>query len=68
MRTDLIEARKAKGLTQTQLADLIGRDQSDVSRYESGKRQVDVDCAPRLAQALGLSIVEVLYGPQRKAA
>lgn len=34
---DISQARKTKGMTQTQLADIIGVDQALVSRWESGK-------------------------------
>ncbi len=38
----LIEARKRKGLTQTEVAERLGRLQAFVSRYERGKRRLDV--------------------------
>lgn len=63
MRTDLIEARRAKGLTQKQLGEEIGRDQGTVSRYESGDASPERDTALKLAKALGISVVSVIYGP-----
>ncbi len=53
----------SKGLTQAEVAAAIGRDQSLVSRYESGKSRVDISVAPRLAEVLGLDLITVLYGP-----
>ncbi|CAH2405145.1 helix-turn-helix domain-containing protein [Mesorhizobium escarrei] len=38
----LISLRKAKGLTQTQVADKLGRPQSFVAKYEGGERRLDV--------------------------
>lgn len=61
MRNDLRDARVKAGLTQAQLADLIDRDQGSISRYESGESAVTVDVAPKLASALGLDLLAVLY-------
>lgn len=41
-RKKLIEARHAAGLTQRQVAKLLGRSQSYVATCESGERRVDV--------------------------
>lgn len=38
----LISLRKAKGLTQTQVAERLGRPQSFVAKYEGGERRLDV--------------------------
>jgi len=38
----LVTARKAAGLTQTELADRLGKPQSYVSKYERGERRLDV--------------------------
>ena len=38
----MIAARKAVGLTQTELAKQLGKPQSYVSKYERGKRRLDV--------------------------
>ena len=38
----LIEKREAVGLTQTDLASMLGEYQSFVARLESGQRRVDV--------------------------
>jgi transcriptional regulator with XRE-family HTH domain len=37
-----VEARVAKGVTQIELADLLGRPQSFVSKVEGGDRRLDV--------------------------
>ena len=38
----LLDARKDAGLTQTDAAQLLGKQQSFVSKCESGERRVDV--------------------------
>lgn len=38
----LVEARKAVPLTQTQVAERLGKPQSFVSKYERGERRLDV--------------------------
>ena len=38
----IIVARKTAGLTQTELADQLGRPQSYVSKYERGERRLDM--------------------------
>lgn len=63
MREDLRKARIAAGLNQAELARLIGKDQGAVSRIETGKQAIDVEVAPIIASALGLDVLQVLYGP-----
>lgn len=42
LRKILIDSRKAAGLTQQQLARLLGRPQSYVSKFETGERRLDI--------------------------
>ena len=48
----LIQARREKNVTQVQLAQMLNKPQSYVSKYESGERRLDVveflDIADRL--------------------
>lgn len=44
--------RKAKGLKQKELADLVGVSESAISQYESGKKNPSFDIALKLAEAL----------------
>jgi transcriptional regulator with XRE-family HTH domain len=37
----LIEARRTRGISQAQLADVLGRPQSFISKYERGERRLD---------------------------
>ena len=57
----LVRARRKAGLTQTQLAELIGKDQKVISLIERGQRRVDVLEFYVLAKAMGLEPVR-LYG------
>lgn len=41
-RRRLIEARESAGLTQTEVAERLGRTQVYVSRCETGERRVDI--------------------------
>ncbi len=57
----LREARKRKGLTQAEVGEAIGRDQSTISKYEAGTARIDVDVAVQYAAVLGIPVVELLY-------
>lgn len=50
----LVEARKATGLSQAALAQKLFRHQQFVSRYETGERRLDVVEFVDVARALGL--------------
>lgn len=55
----LTSARKAAGLTQTDLSERIGRDQTFISLIERGQRRVDVVEFIALAKAIGDDPVEL---------
>jgi transcriptional regulator with XRE-family HTH domain len=55
----LIEARKKAGLTQTELARRVGKDQSYVSLIERSQRRVDVLEFHALAKALEIDSIEL---------
>ncbi len=42
LREALIAARRENGLTQSEVAERLGKAQSFVSKYESGERRLDV--------------------------
>lgn len=50
----LVDARKAAGLSQSSLADLLHRHQQFVSRYETGERRLDVVEFIDIARALAI--------------
>ncbi|MGD0635667.1 MAG: helix-turn-helix transcriptional regulator [Beijerinckiaceae bacterium] len=49
----LIEKRKKAGLTQTAVAQMLGRHQSFVATVESGQRRIDVIELIEFASAIG---------------
>jgi len=51
---ELINARKAAGMTQQQVADALGKPQSFVAKYENGERRLDLVEFLQLARAIGL--------------
>jgi len=59
------EQRLALGLTQEQLAHLIGSEQVDVSRLESGRNAIRIDRFWVLAESLAISPAELLMVAER---
>jgi len=57
----LTALRKQKGLTQQQLADLVGVHVVQVRRYEGGTSQPTLDVIRAMALALGISADELLF-------
>lgn len=61
----IIEKRKAKGITQEQLANYIGVSKASVSKWESGVSFPDILLLPELATYFNISVDELLgYSPQ----
>jgi transcriptional regulator with XRE-family HTH domain len=52
----IAELRKAKGLTQAQLAEKTGFSQSNIGRIETGKYSVGIDVLAKIAEALGATV------------
>jgi transcriptional regulator with XRE-family HTH domain len=52
--TRIKEARKAKGLTQTQLAEIVGVAKTTISGYESGHSEPDEQRIIAIMKALGI--------------
>ena len=59
---NLAEARGWEGLSQTQLARRIAKQQSDVARWEVGERIPRLDHVVALADAVGVQVRDLLYG------
>jgi ribosome-binding protein aMBF1 (putative translation factor) len=53
----LIKFRMDKGLSQQELADLVGTSNSQISRIESGRHRSNLDTLTRIAHALDLRLV-----------
>lgn len=56
----IAQFRKAQGLTQTQLAEILGISQQTVAHYEVGRLRVAVAMLPALTQALEVSCEDLL--------
>lgn len=54
--SQLISARLEKGLSQEQLAKLIGTQRSNICRIESGMQNLSVDMLLKITSALGKDI------------
>lgn len=54
--------REKKGLTQSQLADLLGVSSKAVSKWETAKGLPDISLIEPLAKALSVSVMELLSG------
>jgi transcriptional regulator with XRE-family HTH domain len=52
--------RRERGLTQVQLAEMLGCSQQQVLSFEKGRRRVPVSTLPGLAKTLGISIEELI--------
>lgn len=52
--------RRSRGMSQTQLADMIGRKQNSISSYESGRREPDVDTLEALADAFNVPLSSLM--------
>jgi DNA-binding XRE family transcriptional regulator/desulfoferrodoxin (superoxide reductase-like protein) len=54
--------REAKGLTQQQLAEIIGVSSKAVSKWETAKGLPDITLIEPLSSALGVSVMELMSG------
>jgi transcriptional regulator with XRE-family HTH domain len=59
-RSLLIEARKANGLTQTDVANRLGKPPSFVAKYELGERRLDVLEFIDLAEVIGFDVTDMI--------
>ena len=58
------EFREKKGLTQAELAEKIGVSSKTISKWETSKGLPDISLLQPLAQALGISVIELMNGEQ----
>lgn len=66
LRSLLTAARRKAGLTQTDVAERLGKPQSFVAKYEGGERRLDVIEFLAVAQALGADPRVILRGLLKK--
>lgn len=60
MQNRLRELRKAKKITQVQLAEKTGISQTYIAVIENGKRDIDFELAKKFADALGVMPYELM--------
>ena len=60
------QLRKDKGLTQTQLADLLGVTDKAVSKWEVGEANPDISLLAKIAEIFGVSVDYLLTGVTRE--
>ena len=58
------QLRESRHLTQAELAEKIGVSSKTVSKWETGKGLPDITLLQPLAQALGISVIELMSGEQ----
>ncbi|HTX06681.1 MAG TPA: helix-turn-helix domain-containing protein [Steroidobacteraceae bacterium] len=54
------ELRKARDITQVEMAETLGVSQQTINSYEVGRRRIPVSALPALARSLGVSLEELL--------
>ena len=62
--TTIRQLRESRKLTQTELAEKIGVSSKTVSKWETAKGLPDISLLQPLAQALGISVIELMNGQQ----
>ena len=60
--TTIKQLREQRNLTQSELADLIGVSSKTISKWETAKGLPDVSLMQPLAQALNISLIELMNG------
>lgn len=58
------QLRESRGMTQAELGEKIGVSSKTVSKWETGKGLPDISLLQPLAQALGISLIELVNGEQ----
>lgn len=58
----ICKCRKEKGLTQSQLAEILNVSDKSISRWENGRTMPDLSLYEPLCKALDIEISELLYG------
>ena len=62
--TTIRQLREGRSMTQAELAEKIGVSSKTVSKWETGKGLPDISLLQPLAQALGISLIELVNGEQ----
>ena len=56
------QLRESRNMTQTDLAEQLGVSNKTISKWETGKGLPDISLLQPLAQALGISVIELMNG------
>jgi transcriptional regulator with XRE-family HTH domain len=56
----IAEARKAQGITQVQLAKILGVSQQTIAHYEGGRLRLVASLLPQIARAIGMPVIELM--------
>ncbi len=59
--TNIRKYRKAAGLTQVELGELLGLSQNTIANYEKSERKPDIELMPKIAAILNVNLEEI-YG------
>ena len=60
------EIRKKKGISSDKLGEMIGMSGAAIRNIEAGRRKIKVETLEKIAQALGVSVAELLSTPEEK--
>jgi len=63
----ITKLRKAHGITQVQLADILGVSQQTIQAYEVGRRRIQVSALPTVARVLSVELEELFGEPQQRS-
>lgn len=58
--SSIARIRMERGLTQAQLADMVGCYTKDISRWETGKHKPSIAAMLKIARALGCQIEDLI--------
>lgn len=58
--------REEKNISQSEIADKLSVTRQAVSNWENGKTEPDIDTLHKIADILGVSIEELIYGEKRE--
>lgn len=64
----IAEWRESRGLTQQQLADRLEASDVTISRWETGKRQPDLNALAAIAEALDADVMDLYRHPDQPSA
>lgn len=66
IRANIKKFREDAGLSQKALAVLIGKSESAIQAYESGKTDIPLSCLVSVAKALKVTVAELAAGKQNR--